>query len=227
MLPSALAVMLLGSVVGMLPVAQAQQEYKSRLGNLLLKKNNLYMPSRLVLGEEVRFVVKAMPGYQVKVFLSSKGEGYTLPDGTPLNIGTDVQELSGTVPENGVLELKMNMPKDPELEGKQLYVAAVAGPSEQALAPVDLVDATGRRTSENTLAIVRPAERGGPNVMPNMPGLSPQLFNQLTTLSEIYGKNDSHKKELLDNGDVNSDRDMDRNPFVRRGIQPGITGGQQ
>jgi hypothetical protein len=200
------------------------EKYQSRLNSLLLKKNDLYLPTRLVLGEEARFVVKAPAGNLVKILVSAKSEGYVLPNGTSLSVGEEVQELTGTVPANGVLELKLPVPKDPTMEGKVVYVAGVVGPSEEALTPIDLIDSTGRRTEENALVIVKPVEAGGPSIMPSMPGLSPQVFNQLTTMSEIYGKGDNSKKQLLDTGDINRDRAIDQNPFVNRGLQPGING---
>lgn len=217
----ALALILLtGPAVGF--NAAHAEKYQSRLNSLLLKKNDVYLPSRLVLGEEARFVVKAPAGNKVKVFVSYANEGYILPNGTPIRVGAEVQELSGTVPENGVLELKMAMPKDAELDGKVVFVEAVTGISDETLVPVDIMDSTGRRTAENSLVITKPSESGGPSIMPSMPGFSPQMFNQLTTMSQIYANKDDSRKQLLDNGTINKDRAIDQNPFVRRGIQPGI-----
>lgn len=202
--------------------SEAAEKYESRLSRLLIRKSDVYLPTRLVLGEEARFVIKAAPGNQVKLLMSPSAEGYLLPNGTALRVGSDAQILEGTVPETGILELKMDMPKDPELEGKVLYVDAVAGLSEESLEPMGMVDATGRRTGSNSLVIVKPAERGGPSILPNMPGLSPQVFNQLTQLGDVYSNKDDNRKNLLDNGDINRDRQMDQNPFIQRGAQPGI-----
>jgi hypothetical protein len=218
---SALSLLTIGWVAAPAKAQAEEQPYQSRLSRLLLHRNDLYLPTRLVMGEDAHFVVKAQPGSKVKVLLSGKSEGYTLPNGMPLRVGEDAQELSGTVPENGVLELKMEMPKDPDLEGKVLYVDAVAGLTDDSLQPVALVDATGRRTDVNTLTIVKPPEKGGTAILPSMPGLSPQVFNQLTQMGDAYSKGDD-RKNLLDNGDINRDRQIDQNPFVQRGIQPGI-----
>lgn len=205
-----------------LPVPSHAQKYQSRLNSLLLKKNDAYLPTRLIIGEEAKFVVKAPAGSKVKVFLSSKGEGYMLPSGTPLRVGEDAQEISGVMPENGVLELKTQMPKDPELEGKIVYVEVVSGATDEDLAPIDLVDATGRRTTENTLVLMKQAEMGGPSLLPSMPGISPQVLSQLSNMGSAFAKGDNNQKQLLDDGTINRDREMDRNPFVRRGIQPGV-----
>lgn len=200
---------------------QAEQ-YQSRLSSLMVKKTELYLPVRLVLGEEAKFVVRAKAGDQVKVFLSPKSEGYELSNGTVLRVGASPETLTGTIPATGVLELKMPIPATPELEGKVLYVDAVVGPTEEALAPLNLFDATGRKAETNALVITKRTVANGPPIMPYMPGVSPQLFNQLTTLGDIYTKKDEHRRELLDTGEINQNRGLDRNPFTNRGIQPGL-----
>lgn len=199
------------------------EPYKSRLNSLLLRKNDVYLPTRLLLGQEARFVVKAQPGSLVKLFISTQPEGKVLANDIALRVGQDAQELSGTVPETGVLELKMQVPADPDLDGHLVYVDAVAGSSEETLVPIDLVDPTGRRTDQNTIPLMKRVESGGgAMVMPAMPGLSPQVFNQLSTMGNIYSEGDSDKKKLLDDGTINRDRNIDRNPFINRGLQQGV-----
>lgn len=220
---SAFALLLAGSVAITSQEAHAEK-YQSRLNSLVLKRNNnVYLPTRLLLGQEARFVVKAPAGSVVKIFVSTQGEGKVLND-LALRVGNDAQELSGTVPENGVLELKMDVPKDPELDGRMLYVDAVSGTSDADWTPIDLVDPTGRRTDQNSLPIMKQTAENGPAIMPTMPGVSPQMMNQLTTMTNIYSQNDTERKKLLDNGTINRDRNIDRNPFIKRGIQQGIGG---
>jgi hypothetical protein len=196
------------------------EKYQSRLNSLILKKNDVYLPTRMVIGEDVHFVVKAPVGSHVKLLLSAQNSGYQLPNGQTLRVGTESQELSGIVPENGVLQLKMTMPKDADMEGKTIYVDAAAGPTDDDLAPMELVDATGRRTANNALAIVKPSEAGSMSIMPNMPGMSPQMMGQLTNMSNMQGN--PNAKQLIDNGDINQSRANDRNPFAYRGSQPGL-----
>lgn len=221
---SVFTLLLAGSVQVLSLEAQAQK-YQSRLNSLVQRRNtNVYLPTRLLLGQEARFVVRATPGSIVKLFVSTHDEGKIVND-VALRVGNDAQELSGTVPENGVLELKMDVPKDAELDGRVVYVDALAGASEEELVPIDLVDPTGRRTDQNSLPIMKQAAENGPAIMPTMPGVSPQMMNQLTTMSNIYSQNDTERKKLLDNGVINRDREMDRNPFTIRGVQQGIGGG--
>lgn len=197
------------------------EQYHSRLNSLVLKKNDVYLPNRLVIGEEAHFVVKAAPGSQVKILLSAQNSGYQLPNGTALRVGNQSEELVGVVPENGVLQLKMTLPKDESMEGKIVYVDAVSGSSDADLAQMELVDSTGRRTGNNALSIVKASDPGGMSIMPNMPGVSPQMINQLTNMA-----NPGTNKQLMDNGDINQDRAIDRNPFLNRGGQQGLNPGQ-
>jgi hypothetical protein len=202
------------------PPAQAEK-YQSRLNSLILKKNDVYLPPRLVIGEEARFVIKALPGSHVKLLLSAQNSGYKLSNGKELRVGAQSEELTGVVPENGVLQLQMTMPKDPDAEGKLVYIDAVYGATDDDLTPMELVDATGRRTANNALAIVKPSDAGGMSILPNMPGVSPQMLNQLTNMTNMQGDT----KQLLDNGNIDQSRESDRNPFIYRGGQAGLGAG--
>jgi hypothetical protein len=204
--------------------AFAAEKYQSRLNSLLIHKNDLYLPSRLVLGETAKFTVKAAPGSKVKLFISTSGEGYSLPSGTLLRVGKDAQEIDGVVPANGILELQMDMPKNEGLADQYLYIDAVAGATDEELKSIDLVDSTGRRTGDNTLAIMKPNELGGPGINPNIPGISPQVFNQLSQMGGM--SKDDPRRQLLDNGSINQNRAIDKNPFINRGGVNGLGGGQ-
>jgi hypothetical protein len=212
------------SVAATLAQPARAEQYQSRLSRLLIRNADLYLPTRLVIGEEARFVVKAPAGNHVKVLLSPDGEGYTLPDGTSLRVGTEAQELIGVVPENGVLELTLDIPQEAELAGKVLYIDAASGPTDEALVPMTLMDPTGRKADSNVLVIAKPAELGAPMIMPTMPGgLTPQAFNQLSQMSQVYASKDERKKQLMmDNGDLDRSRQMDNNPFTQRGLQKGL-----
>ncbi|HEY9746979.1 MAG TPA: hypothetical protein V6C99_12265 [Oculatellaceae cyanobacterium] len=218
----ALTVLTGASLLTSLPTDAFAEKYQSRLSALLIKKTELYLPVRLILGEEAKFVIRAQAGHQAKIFLSPSNTGYLLPDGTPLQVGKSPEVLSGTIPESGVLELKMAVPAEDSLEGKVLYVDAAAGPTDDALTPLNLIDATGRRAETNALVLAKKKAANGAPILPMVPGMSPQLFNQLTTLGDIYTQKDTHRQELLDTGDIDRARDSDKNPFAIRGLQPGL-----
>lgn len=219
-LSGVLAIALMGAWLGDLPASA--ERYQGRLSTLLAKKRELYLPNRLVLGEEARFVVRGQAGDQVRVFLSPQSEGFELSDGVFLRVGKSPETLTGVIPETGVLELKMPVPANEDLSGKVLYVDAATGPTEEALVPLELIDATGRKAETNALVLTKRVTGGGAPILPYMPGVSPQLFNQLTTLGDIYTKGDDHRRQLLDTGEINRNRELDKNPFTNRGLQPGL-----
>lgn len=199
--------------------AQAEQ-YQSRLGSLLLNKASFYLPGRLVLGQDNRFTIKARPGSQVRVFISPQSEGYLFADRLPLQVGTEVEELTGTIPESGVLELTLPLPNEASWDGQVLYVDAVVGqaPDFSDYVRPELVDATGRRTTHNLLVLTKPAEKNGMTILPAVPGMDPQVFNQVTTLSEIYTSQDARRKQLLMDGNINRDAQIDQNSLINRGM---------
>jgi len=216
-------VLLLSGLSGVLPVQTAQAErYESRLNQLILKKTELYLPSRLFIGEEAHFVVKAPAGSMVRLYVSPEGEGAILSNGRPIRVGKESAVISGVVPDTGVLDLKFAVPNANEMAGKGLYVDAVAGASEEDLVPLDIIDATGRKATANYLNLAQHAKANTLPVMPYMEGMSPQAFSQMTTLGDIYAKNDTARKQLLDNGDIDPTRATDRNPFTQRGGVKGL-----
>lgn len=229
-LRTALSLGLIASIVcgiGISPIAHAQQDADterapSRLGKLLLKRSNLFLPSRLTLGMENRFVIKAQPGSQVRLLLSAEDRGYRLPNGTPLRVGPEYQELTGVIPTSGVLELVIDMPNEEDLHGETVYVEAVVGSSDADMAPIDIMDPAGRRADHNALTIAKQASRGGPAILPNLPGMNPQMLQQLSTMGSIYSNDEDPRRQLLDTGDINRELKIDQNPFNNRGVQPGL-----
>jgi hypothetical protein len=223
-----LTAFLTSSLLMVLSLQTANAEpYQGRLGQLLIQANEVYLPSRLVVGQDATFTIKAPAGSVAKVFLSPASSGYVLNNKLPLQVGDNPETLSGTVPASGVLQLKFTTPNNPELDGKSLYVDAVIGSTEQALNAATLIQANGHKTQQNQLAIVVPAKKNGPAVLPSMPGVSPQLFNQITNVVDTYSKGDEDAKNMLDKGDINRDRPADQNPFINRGLTPGIGGGSR
>lgn len=197
----------------------------SRLNQLMLNKATVFLPSRLTLGEDTRFVFKGKPGNQVILYISPKNEGYTLPNGMALHVGEDFEKLEGTISDKGVLELSLPVPDEPQWEGRYLFVDAITWAADDFsdVQQIQMLDSTGRRTGQNALVMALPAKTGGFSVMPSMPGIPGGALQQLTTTSQIMNSGDDRKKELLDDGTRNSDSLLDRNSFVTRpGLQQNI-----
>ncbi len=215
---SILAVTVAVAGVAICPFSVRAEQYQSRLSGLLLKKSSFYMPGRLVLGQENRFTVKAPPGSQVQIFLSPSGEGKLFADRIPLAVGEDAETLNGTVPETGVLELSLPLPAEDAWEGKVLYVDAVVGKAEDYsdYSRPELIDSTGRKAVSNALVLAKPAEKNQMMVLPAIPGVDTRMFNQITTLTDIYSSDDPRKKQLLMDGNINRDAQIDKSTLMQR-----------
>ncbi|MEB3287581.1 MAG: hypothetical protein VKJ04_08770 [Vampirovibrionales bacterium] len=191
----------------------------SRLSMLSLNHDTIYLPTRLLLGENNRFVIKGKPGSQVMLYVSPKGKGYQLPNGLDLKIGETYESLGGTVPENGVLEINVPVPDEQSWEGHYLFVDAVSWASEDYgdLKQLQLMDSSGRRTSDNALMMMHQGTASNsPFIMPSMPGMPAGAVQQLSQTSQILGSNDERRKQLLDDGDRNTGSILDRNSFITR-----------
>lgn len=223
------ALLLLLALVGvaLLIPANAAQKHQSRLGRILLNRNMLYLPSRLVLGEENSFMVKAPAGSRVLLFISPQPAGYRLPDGQALRVGEEHEKIQGTVSEKGVLEILLPVPDEESWAGRKLYVDAVLIPPGMdgddrvsGLETLQLVNAQGHRTDNNALVLALPADEGNMMVMPSVPGMDPALFQRLNDFSAAL-QGDERKKELLDMGDIDRDAEIDQNTLINR---PGYLG---
>ena len=206
------------------PSASAEVR-NSRLSQLIKRKPNLYLPSRLLIGQENKFTLQGTPGHEVTLYISPQDAGLKAPNGQLLRVGEESEAIKGIIPQNGVLSLAIPLPDDTELDGKEIFVEAITwkAPDYSDLEILELVDSTGRRSSENKLAIAKPTKGKGAFILPSMPGVSPQMIQQITTLSEIQ-KGDTRKRDLIYSGDVNKDILQDQNVFINR---PGGLGGGQ
>ncbi len=217
--------LLLGTVLT-LSVVSASAE-GGRLNRLLMNRTNVFLPHQLVLGQPNRFVFKTQPNYHVRLYMSPLPRGLSLPDGTALRVGADVETFDAVANENGVAQVVVPIPDEEGWAGETLYVDAITWSSESSsvgsqvsteamnnVQVVQLMDSSGRRTSRNTLVLARPAERGHTSVMPALPGMSPQMMQQVNNLS-VRSNLDDRKKELMDyTGERNSDAPSDRNSFI-------------
>ncbi|MDX2085789.1 MAG: hypothetical protein SFZ03_10435 [Candidatus Melainabacteria bacterium] len=203
---------------------------RSRLSQLIKPMAELYLPGQLYLGKDNTFTLRGTPGKKVTVYLSPLGEGGQAPNGQPLRVGPQSQTLTGIISDKGLLQLTLPVPEDKELIGRQLFVDAVLYSDDQFtdLERVDVIDASGRRGGANSLSLAEPVEvKKGPMLFPGVPGMSPQVLQNLTNVSNAIN-GDERKKELLDlDGQMERGLTRDRNPFVQLpGTMPGGAGMQ-
>lgn len=200
---------------------------QSRLSQLIQRPAQLFMPSRLLIGQENKFLIRGLAGKKVMLYLSSQAEGLAAPNGQALRVGPENQQLGGVIPESGVLALSLEVPKEEALADQVVYVEAIQwqNPDYSDLSVIQLLDPSGRATADNRIALFLPDEKQGAMLMPAMPGMaSPQVFQQLNNVSGAL--RDDRKKDLLDTGDIQRDTLREQNVFIqRRGLTTGSSTG--
>lgn len=214
-----LLVMLTLLGVGLLWAMPARaEEYQSRLQQLVQQRASLFLPLRLVLGQDNQFTVKAKPGSKVMLYVSPTSGGFVTPNGIALRVGEDHEKFFAEIAGNGVAQLKVELPAEDEWENRELYVDAVVWQAEDYsdIQPMQMIDGSGRRTSANALTMVKPSEKGGWAIMPNIPGVNAAALQQLESTSNALGEGNDRKKELLDDGDINRGTLLDKNSLINR-----------
>lgn len=212
------------------PVSWAQARAGGRLSQLIQQKASLYLPTRLLWGQENRILVKATPGARVMVYLSPQDEGFTTPNGLALRVGANPQALCGVASDKGVAVITLTLPDpEPSPEGetaepkeRTAFLDAVTYQKDDFsdMTAVEFIDPTGRATASNQTRLTRPADGKGAMFFPGMPGVSGDLVRRLSTLGDLQN-GDARKRELVDEGQRNLNVDQDRNVFIRRADQMG------
>ncbi len=205
--------------------ADAAKPRKSRLSQLIKNKSNLYLPTRLIIGKDNKFVVRVPAGNTVVLLLSPFPAGMSAPDGTPMRVGKENQILEAVASDKGVATLTVPIPDEESLVGQPVFVAAYTyGRSDYSdLEILELLGPTGRRVGDNRLAIDEPSDGRGAMVLPGLPGVGSDMLRRLSTMGDIYNSDDKERMETLkDNGDLGDGTLQDKNIFISR---PDGTGG--
>jgi hypothetical protein len=204
--------------------APAQAGNLSKLNQQLQNKSRMTLPSRLYVGSTNTLVVQGKPGATVLLYASPTAEGAQAPNGIELHVGTNYQQFETRIGDNGVASIPLTLPE--ELDGKTLFVDAVVYTQTDYtdLTRVELLDGAGLPTADNRVSIMKFNEKGGKGTafMPAMPGMNPQMMQQIQAISGAHG--DKRKQDLLFDGTRTQDRLLDRNSFIKL---PGIQGGLQ
>ncbi|MBK8191250.1 MAG: hypothetical protein IPK79_12470 [Vampirovibrionales bacterium] len=225
---SALAALLAVSVALAMPwSASAQVRAGGRLSGLIQQKSSLYLPTRLLWGQENRILVKAPPGARVVVYISPQNQGFTAPNGAPLRVGADPEKLEGVASEKGVAALTLTLPAPPAGEGldeeikpRPAFLDAVVYQKDDFsdMTVVEIIDPTGRPAASNQTMLTQAVNGRGPLFFPGMPGVSGDIVRRLSTLGDLQS-GDTRKRELIDDGTRNQQVEQDRNVFIRRADQ--------
>lgn len=176
----------------------------------------VYKPSKLIIGNTTKFVVKAEPESHVSLVTSDENSGYPTFHGQNLRLGQIVKPYEAIVGDKGVLELEVPLPSEKELVGKVLYFEVLVWKkldfSDLKIAKIMGID--GSETNINAVVITEPAKNTSmPGFGPNIPGTggdfskAKDIFNKINDTdsnenSQNYYENDiffSNKPLMLRN----------------------------
>lgn len=196
----------LSFLVGFLAISFS---HAAKLSDLVKKPPQLYLPSQVIPGQTANFTLKGKPGADYKLILSSYSQGAELPGGMQLRVGKATLYKQGKIPQSGVAAIPVEVPANMDL-GERQYVEAITWvvPDQQDLEWAQIIQSTGQLAAENIVSVGVPHDPGSAMFLPGDPSVS-NVIRSLSTLTEVSG--DERKKELLDYGDINRNRQIDRN----------------
>ncbi len=194
----------------------------SRLSQLIKQKPSLYKPTRFFVGEDNKVVVKAPAGNTVVLVMSPMPGETKAPNGDVLRVSTSHETLEQTATEKGVAVFTIPVPDDKRLKGQWVFIDGYTykQPDFSDLQVFNLIDATGRPASHNRLAIQTRTSGEGTMLMPGIPGMDASMLRRLSTFGEVA--NDERKQDLVDDGSIDRDSQIDQNSFI---VRPDGTGG--
>jgi len=144
---------------------------------LLLNREyaQVYKPTKLIIGKENIFIIKGKAGSFVSLAYSYSNKGSQEFYGQELRLGSDFKTIEGVIPSNGLLELRMNLPKDNTLALKTMFFE-VAVWTKKDFSDVELaiiIAPNGRETDSNDILVALPPDNPNkPTISPSIPGTS-------------------------------------------------------
>jgi hypothetical protein len=206
----------------------------SRLSVSLRRPDQVFLPPRLVIGTSNELVVRGTPGSKVILLYASAAAETpaTLPNGQTVAVPLDSPRIETTLNDKGVATLLFPVPNDKTLVGRQVVVAVLgySAPDKSDVHTVQLMDSTGRATTDNRLSLAATATESlsnRPTVLPVMPGMDPALVRQVQTVSEL-STNKEKRERLYDEGTINRGTSLGKNSLYNAPGAAGYSiGGQQ
>lgn len=174
---------------------EAQKLSPIQRASLLLNKkySKLYKPTKLLIGQESTFKVVAEPNSYVALLYSFADSGAEPINGKILRLGSNYKMVKGIVPENGILNLALEIDNDKKLIGKKIYIETITS-KDQEFKDFELAKIMGsnaREISYNWIVITKPPKTGGASLAPDLPGASGDAFKTLTQMEKKEKAEDS------------------------------------
>jgi len=170
----------------------AEREIKFDSGNspLLLVNQDyplVYKPTKIILGQNASFMIKAAPGSYAALLFSDSDSGIVF-NNQRLRLGSVLITKNGIIPDKGLLELNLNLADSKKFKDNILYFEVIIGKDK------DFTDAKvarimapgGRETTKNNLTISLPVDDPKkPSFTPVLPGSPFEILKTMEAIDKI------------------------------------------
>ena len=168
----------------------------------------VYKPSKLIIGNKTKFVIKAAPGSHVSLVTSEQNGGSPELYGHKLRLGQTLNPYEGIVGDKGILEIEISLPEEKELVGKILYFEVLVWKksdfSDLKIAKIMGID--GRETDVNAVIIAEPPKKQSmPGIGPGVPGTggdinkAMEIFHKMNESSTNQNSENYYENDIFSN----------------------------
>ena len=180
----------------------------------------VYKPTKLIIGKDNKFLIKAKPGSYVVLATSNSNYGAPIFHGQKLRLGDDYKISNGIVPANGLLELNIALPNNKDLNETTVYFEAIVSKDKDFTDSqvARIMAPSGRETESNSVLVnLPPDDSSKPNFTPTIPGAPLEMYRTMQYIEQMKNTastKDKEDRELLeDNGSFYS------SPVILRNLQ--------
>ena len=168
----------------------------------------VYKPSKLIIGDKTKFVIKAEPKSHVSLVTSEACSGAPLYYGQKLRLGQNIKTHEGIVGENGIIELEFELPEAKELLGKMLYFEVLAWKKADLsdLKVAKIMGTDARETDVNAVLISEKSKSSYlPGIGPGIPGTggdmgkAMEVFKQINETTTNENSENYYQNEIFSN----------------------------
>jgi hypothetical protein len=147
----------------------------------------MYLPSKLVIGQDNLFVIKGKPGAKVSIAMSLSNDGSKPLLGKYLRLGSTELTIEGNISATGIVELKYKPENDKTLVEQSRYFEAVIWSKDDFsdLEVADVYSPSGKVTNNNSVVIALPNSNPNiPSFAPVLPGVGQEVIRSLQVMKD-------------------------------------------
>lgn len=172
---------------------------------LMIKRDypKVYKPTKLILGDKNKFIVKAQPGSYVLLAISQVNKGAPLFYGKKLRLGANIQTIESKISNNGITELIYTLPDNQDMEGDLLFFEVMVSKDKTFKNPqiAQIIASNGRQSVDNGIIITKKPENvSAPTFGAAIPGTNMNINNALQSIERI---NEGQPRQFEPMEDIN------------------------